>query len=174
MLAPTALGLLAAVEAYYGGRGVDLPERRIPVPGAPGVVAWDCEQVTVCLGAVATPGTPSGGGGPITPQLGSVAGMGLVRLATWAVCIVRCTPTMGDDGEPPPAEELGAAGLAMLDDVGLLSQCMSLLAGSPPGSYDWLPIGGTINAGSVTTLGPEGRFAAVEASVTISAMEALP
>jgi hypothetical protein len=160
--------MLLVLDAF-ATEGISLPERRGLAPGSPGEIAWDCEQVVVALATL----TPSAGGGVanLLPQAGSPAGVGLVRLATWSIQIVRCTPEQDDDGNPPDATTLAVAGQAQLDDIGALSQCLTDLAGATPGSVAWLPAGTVINAGGVTTLGPAGGFHGVEATVSISAME---
>lgn len=169
LLAAMAAGLLDEVENHYADAGAALPDRRLIAPGAPGQVAWDCEQLTIALASI-NPGT-GGGNVNLLPQQGSPAGVGLTRLATWAIQVVRCSPTQDDEGNPPLAAAIGTAGLASLEDAGLMSQCLVELAALTPGIREWLPIGAVINAGMVSTLGPDGGFQAVEATVTISAME---
>jgi hypothetical protein len=171
LLAPQAEGLLAEVVDYAAANARKLPERRVIIPGLPSAVAWDCQQVTVGLANLTT--ATASGQSMSMPQIGPAAGVGLIRYATWSVQVVRCTPQMDEAGNPPSAEELAVAGLLCLDDAGWLSQCFSLLAASGnDGSRGWLPPGGTINAGAVTTLGPEGPYFATEAAVTMTAMEA--
>jgi hypothetical protein len=168
LLRPVADGLLAAVVAAFDTAGIELPERRAVVAGNPGLIAWDCEQLTVALAGIST----GGGAGAITlmPQSGSPAGMALTRLATWSVQIVRCAPTSDEDGNPPSVELLEAAAATALDDAGVLSQCLTVLASATPGSVNWLPIGSVINAGAITSLGPD-THQGIEALVTVSVME---
>lgn len=167
-LQAVADGLMTEVVNHYTDSGVELPERRLLVPGAPGMVAWDCEQLTVALASVNVGG---GGNAPnLLPMTGSPAGVMLVRLATFAIQVVRCSPTSSDDGNPPAAGSLTEAALAGFDDAGDLSQLLVEVAALSPGTRDWLPIGATINAGTVTSLGPDGGFQATEATVTVSAM----
>lgn len=169
LLAHVAAGLLTEVVNHYGDHGATLPDRQVVVPGAPGLIAWDCEQVTVGLTAVTV--GQAGSQLNLLPQSGSPAGVALGRLATWSVQVVRCSPTPAEDGTPPTVAELAEAGLVGLDDAGLLSECMVEVASLSPGSRPWLPIGAGINAGQVTALGPDGGFQGMEAIVTISAME---
>jgi len=171
LLLPQAEGLLAELEAFYAANGVALPDRRVVAPGAPGTIAWDCEQVVVALSQLTT-GSGSGQVN-VLPQWGSPAGVGLIRYATWSVQVIRCTPQMDDDGNAPTAEALLAAGVSGLADAGLMSQCfVSMAATANAIPRDWMPIGGAINAGQVTSLGPEGPFHGYEAAVTLTAMEA--
>jgi hypothetical protein len=172
LLRPQAEGLLAEVVAFYDANDVELPDRRIIAPGAPGQIAWDCDQVSVALAGVTT--GSAAGQVNVAPQLGAMAGVGLPRFATWSVQVIRCTPNPDEDGNPPPAEKLNAAGAWGLVDVGLLSQCFVLMAATAISTQrDWLPIGGTINAGQVASLGPQGGYHGYEALVTLTAMEAL-
>lgn len=169
-LTQQAEGVLAELVNWYDDRGWTLPGRRAIIPGAPGVVAWDCEQVTVALGSLTT--ATASGQSLAMPALGPMAGVGLVRYATWAVSVVRRIPGMTEDGDPPDTSELTDAGVGMLLDAGRISQCFANLAATAnDGTRDWLPLGGQVNAGAIATLGPEGDFAAVEAAVTLTAME---
>lgn len=167
-LQPVADGLMAWVVDAFAAEGVNLPERRTLAPGSPGEIAWDCEQVALALATL----TPSGGGGVanLLPQAGSPAGVGLVRLATWSIQVVRCTPEPDEDGNPPDVGQLAAAGAAQLADIGVLSQCLAGLASSTPGTVAWLQPGTVINAGGVATLGPAGGFHGAEATVSISTL----
>jgi hypothetical protein len=169
VLAPTAQGLLDWVETSYANASRALPERKVIVPGAPGVIAWDCEQLTVALASITTGGTVASVN--ILPQIGSGAGVGLLRQATWSIQVVRCSATTADDGAPPSVAELDAAAMTQLDDAGMLSQALVNLV-SAQLRPEWLPPGAVVNAGQVATLGPEGGFQAVEATVTLSAMQA--
>jgi hypothetical protein len=168
LLAGQAQGLLDEVVAFYAANGATLPDVQAVVPGSPGNVAWDCEQVTVALAGITT---GSGQGALPLPQHGAPAGVALPRMATWSIQVVRCSPTPDEEGQPPGATELAAAGALALADGGLLSQCLVELAALQPGARLWLPIGGVINAGAVTSLGPDGGFQAMEATVTLSALE---
>ena len=163
-----AQGLLDEVVAHYEDAGVALPERRYVAPGEPGSTVWDCEQVTVTLASVGT--NTSTAQTVAMPMVGTPAGVGLVRFATWAIQVVRCSPTFEGDGDPPDVTELLAAAAAGLDDAGHMSQLLVEVASLPMGSRSWLPIGSTINAGAVAPIGPEGGFQAVEATVAVSIM----
>lgn len=164
VLEAQATGLLDALVAYFGAAGVELPTRRYVAPGAPGLIAWDCDQVVVSLAQVGL-GTAEDSG-LRTPQYGAPAGL-LVRFAQWSIQIVRCTPVSDDSGDPPSAEEIQDAGLAALVDAGLLSQFVTNTAEKTP---DWLGPGGEARAGTVVSLGPTGRYHGYESTLTFSAM----
>ena len=159
-----ALGLLTSLVDYWAAAGVELPERQCLAPGAPGLIAWDCEQLVVSLGQIGL-GTAEDSG-LRSPQVGSPAGL-LVRYAQWSIQLVRCTPRPDDEGNPPPVADIGAAGLDALVDAGLLSQFVTNTAENPP---DWLDLGGEARAGGVVSLGPAGNYHGYEATLTFSAM----
>jgi hypothetical protein len=167
-VAPIARGLLTEVVNHYADAAVALPERRCLVPGAPGAVAWDCEQVTLALAQLSV--DTGGNQASLLPMAGSAAGVMLTRLATFAIQVVRCSPVSDDEGTPPAPELLETAALTAYDDVGMLSQLLVEVAALVPGTRSWLPIGSRVNAGQVASLGPEGGMQAVEATVTVSAM----
>jgi hypothetical protein len=167
-IAPIARGLLTEVINHYEDAGVDLPGRRCLVPGAPGAVAWDCEQVTLALAQLSV--DTGGNQASLLPQTGSAAGVVLTRLATFAIQVVRCSPNSDEDATPPEPQVIEDAALLAYEDVGQLSQLLVEVAALTPGTRDWLPIGARINAGQVTSLGPEGGLQAVEAIITVSAM----
>jgi hypothetical protein len=159
-----ASGLLFALVDYFAAAGVALPERRYVAPGTPGLIAWDCEQVVISLSQVGLGAAEDYA--MRTPQMGSPAGL-LVRYASWSIQLVRCTPTQDDEGNPPPAEDIAAAGLASLVDVGLLSQFVTNTGENPP---FWADGPGNVRGGAVVPIGPAGNYHGYEATVTLSAM----
>lgn len=101
----------------YAVAGVDLPERQFVSPGLP---AWDCEILAVQLertfgiaGNLATE--------LIEPQLPAVGHA--MRGATFAIWLIRCVPTIHDDGtnvQIPSVTEEEAAAKIIYSDVQLL------------------------------------------------------
>jgi hypothetical protein len=160
-----ASGLLEALVAHWSAAGVSLPARRVIAPGAPGLIAWDCEQVVLSLGQILL-GTAEDSVSA-SAQLGAAAS-NVTRAAQWSIQVVRCTPEQDDAGEPPAVEVLTEAGLAALVDAGLLSQFVTNLATWPP---DWIPPGGRVRGGGVTSLGPQGGYHGFEATLTLPALE---
>lgn len=161
-------GLLEDVRQFMLDNGDPVPVRCYLAPGAPGLVAWDCEQLVVSLASV-TWGI-SEDGGQLTPQIGGAAGVHQIRYAQWSVQLVRCTPTMDDSGNPPAAEVIQAAGEQALDDAGVLSQCLVNCAAFPA-EHTWMPTGALARAGAVISLGPSGGFHGFEASFSMTATE---
>lgn len=159
-----ATGLLASLVDYFAAAGVTLPDRRCVAPGAPGLIAWDCEQVVVSLAQLGL-GTAEDSGFR-TPQIGSPAGLS-VRFAQWSIQLVRCTPKQDDEGNPPSVAAITEAGLGALVDAGLLSQFVTNTAENPP---DWLGLGGEARCGNVVSLGPAGAYHGYESTLTLSAM----
>jgi hypothetical protein len=160
-------GILADVRGFYAGNNVDLPERYYLAPGAPGLIAWDCEQLVVSLASI-TWGINEDAIQPV-PQIGG-AGVFEIRHAQWSVQLVRCTPGMGDDGVPPAPATIQAAGEAFLTDAGMLSQCLVNLAAFPAG-HTWMPVGALAKAGNVVALGPSGQFHGFEGTLSITVTE---
>lgn len=164
-IAPIAQTVLAAVVAHFdAATGVTLPARQVIAPGDPAGIAWDCDQLVVTMSGIGVGQAP--GEGAQARQVGNqVSSMGL-RHAVFAAEIVRCVPESQDGTTPPPAAELTTAGLALMRDAGLLSQalvdvCTAVSAVTPPGAK--------AVSGAVTVLGPEGGFAAVRGSITVTA-----
>lgn len=173
-IADTAEDLLAHVTAHYEaatpGSVTPLPARRVVLPGDPREVAWDCEQLTVCLEgigfgpAVDAAPTPS-------PRTGAPISATALRHAVLAVSLVRCTPAPGNDGEAPPDEELNAAGLTFLRDCGMLSQCMVTFAGLLRDQLGVPPSDGSVQCGAVTPFGPSGGYHAADVAIAITVPE---
>lgn len=94
----------AALDATPAGA----PDRRYVSDGP--LVAWDCEQLVV-----AVEGTVSHDGDLMVETPGPVNCL-VMRAATLGVWIVRCAPTVEDDGTPPPADDIDANAAVMLAD----------------------------------------------------------
>lgn len=140
---------------------VPLPERRYIAPGDAAAVAWDCEQFTVSIigvGLGVAPDVATGSAKPGTHA--SVTGM---RHAVFSAMLVRCTPTIDEDG-PPEVAALNPAGLAYLRDVGLISQALVEI-GTRLNRVDRSAV---ITAGNVQPIGPGGGFVGLEGQLTIS------
>lgn len=167
-LLPVGQGLLDDVRAFLLANDVPVPDRCYVAPGAPGLIAWDCEQIAVSLASVFW--GPGEGAGQLTAQTGGMAGIFEMRYAQWSVQLVRCTPQMTDDGDPPAMEAIQAAGELAMRDAGLLSQFLVNCAAYPK-EHDWVPLGATARAGAVTSLGPAGGYHGFEGSFSMTAAE---
>lgn len=154
----------AVVAHYAAATGITLPSRRIIPPGDVRGTAWDCEQFAVNNGGIVwgpAPGTGSQTAKPTGNPLSSTQ----VRYTIIVVQIVRPSPE-GEDGNPPPAAEVTKAGLALMRDAGLLSQALIELCGRNGALKDH----GSAQAGDVAMLGPSGGYAAVEGTLSVTAM----
>lgn len=116
----------------YAAAGVDLPERQFVSPGLP---AWDCEILAIQLER--TFGIAGNLAAEIVePQLPQAAHA--MRGATFAVWLVRCVPTIHDDGtniHVPSVTEEEAAAKIIYSDVQLLLNVIvaAQRAGNLPG-----------------------------------------
>lgn len=156
--------LLIAVVDYFTANGVELPERRYVTAGDPNLVAWDCEQLVICLADLgwgrATDATQ------LSPSFGKSASVNAMRHATYAVILVRCTPHIGDDAQPPSAEVLNAAGVGLMADAGLLSQALVNFVAFRNAA---VPPGVSVQAGAVQMIGPFGGLVGCTGGLMITA-----
>lgn len=146
-----AQATLASLEAHYTAEGVDLPERRYV---ADGLVAFDCEQVTVEVRRT----FPSSG--DVRQETAAPMQYETGRGAEIAVTILRCAPTVTDDsGEPavPDIAEIEASALAKLADAEMVPQ--ALREGHRDGL---LPGCGGVAFMGWRSLGPDGGLAGGE------------
>lgn len=107
---------LDAVVAHYAEKAVELPERRYVANGLP---AFDCEQVTVfCESTSGISGSPAI---EVATEQFRDAGHAM-RLGVFAVSIIRCVPTLDDEGDPPTvADENESSALIYGDAVLVLN-----------------------------------------------------
>lgn len=91
------------------------PERVCLSPGPP---AWDCcDQLTVHVGM---PGISVGETRVDPGALGAghrVASLQMVNLVTMTATILRCAPTVGQDGSLPTVEQMNDASKRVYEDV---------------------------------------------------------
>lgn len=164
--------LLAHVIAHYEaaapGTVTELPARRSLLAGDPREVAWDCEQLTVCLDGIGFGQALDAAASP-SPRTGApISAVGL-RHAVIAVSLVRCTPAPGADGSPPSTAALMAAGLTFFRDCGMLSQAVVTYAGILRDR-----LGGddrSVQCGAVTPYGPTGGYHACDVAIAITVPE---
>lgn len=157
--------VLDAVVAHFAASDVELPERRVIAPGDTRAIAWDqCEAVLVTCAGIGWGQAPGLGGG--ARQTGNPLAATAMRHAVVTVQIVRWAPS-GEDGYPPPDTELTEAGLAVLRDMGLLSQALVEVCGKDGPLKD----AGSATAGAVVPVGPQGCYVASEGSVEVTASQ---
>lgn len=112
-----ASSVLAAVEAFYALAGEPLPARRYVSPGLP---AWDCDEGQVTAQVLRTFGIA----GSIAQETVAPLDATFRRGAELAVEVVRCTPTLGDDGNPPTAAALEASAVTLLRDAQMMTNAV--------------------------------------------------
>src|SRR6516162_3799237 len=104
-LGVVAQNLLEQLSAELVNRGIVLPDMVYVAPGAE--VAFDCEQLTVnmtrIISNMQTQDTPY-------PTMSAL----MISSAEFFATLVRCVPTLSDQGVPPsPADSAAAASLIM-------------------------------------------------------------
>lgn len=102
-----AADVLDEVVAGLEAGGAGAPARRYVNDGA--LVAWDCEQVVVGVESI------HGHTGELFSSDRPIDCL-LMRAAVLTVWIVRCSPTMRDDGTPPSPAQIDASARAVLSD----------------------------------------------------------
>lgn len=140
----------------------DLPTRRYLATGDSSSVAWDCEQFSVSLEGIGA-GSSQDSPAP-SRQPGVQTGVSAVRFATFMASLVRCVPTMDDNGNFPPVADMDAAGDQFLRDAGLLSQAVVEWGSQMRRS---LGPSAQVVLGDVLPAGPEGKFAGLICSAQI-------
>jgi hypothetical protein len=164
-IGPIAQTILAKTIGHFDAAGVTLPERRLIAPGAPELIAFDCQMLAVTCSGIGIGAAP-GQGGQALPTGKPLSSMGL-RHAIFAVTLLRPEPPPTGGGQrPPTAEALTAAGLSLMRDTGLLSQALIEVCTSV---QEGLPRGATTSVGAVNTVGPEGGFHGIQASLAVTA-----
>ena len=97
---------LDAVVNVYENAGVSLPPRRLWVMAG---VAADCEQLTISL-IQAYHGTPG-------EQIGTPTRCDGARTYTIAIKVLRCIPTIEDDGSAPTPNQIQTAAARQAVDM---------------------------------------------------------
>lgn len=150
--------LLDHTIAHFDAAGVELPDHRVVTAGAP---AWDCEQLTATLVGIGWGQAPDSATESARP--GSPISVAALRHAVYAVSLVRCVPT--PDPDPPSMLELNTAGLRFMRDAGLLSQAL-VEVGS--GLRNQLGPAGSVQAGMIEPIGPDGGFVGMDGQFVIT------
>lgn len=164
-VAAIAQVILAAVEAHFDAADVELPERRLIAPGAPGEIAWDKPMLAVCLSSLGLGASP-GGVGSAPLRVGNQVSASGLRHAVLAAQLTRCDPEPGRNGRLPSREALTDAAVSYMRDAGLLSQALVNVATEIGGD---LPAGSLVQVGSVDTVGPQGGHVGLIGTFTVTA-----
>lgn len=134
---------LAAVVSRFATEGISLPARQYVTGGQ---IALDCEQVVVEVVRVYT-GTPGA-------ELANPVSCAVPRSAEMRIWIVRCVPTLKDNGDFPTQAELDASGEELLTDGWVL--VWGLLQEYRDGNF--LSQCDKLVIGNLSAVGPEGGF----------------
>lgn len=167
-VAELAQKVLDGVVAHFEAASVELPDRRYVAPGNPQLIAWDCEQLVVALTGIGWGASPESAGGSVKP--GSQMSVQGVRHAVFSIQLVRCTPVSTSTRTPwPPPEEIQAAGEKFMRDAGILSQALVTMVAELRESLT-PDRSGLVEAGALTSLGPEGQHHGMEATLAITSL----
>lgn len=142
---------LTAVSDYFATLSIALPDRSYVHVGQ---VAFDCDQLVATFrrATMGLPGSPD-------PNPQRCVG---VKTGEFSVFLVRCVPVAADDGQPPSAASLDAAGAALAADAEALIR--AIVVGYAAGMLhecDSLKITG------LETIGPEGGYTGLELRMEI-------
>lgn len=130
---------------------IELPARQYVHAGD---VAWDCPQVVVTV--------PEAGLTHAFPgEAASILVCSPPRHVAFEVWIVRCVPSLKDNGDPPTPEELDAAARTTLTDLWTLAYVLW----SKYSDGCWGSTCASVLFGPVEIVGPEGTHTAVKATV---------
>jgi hypothetical protein len=166
-LGEVAEAILSGIVSHYQAADVKLPERRVIVPGAPELIAFDCPMLAVTCSGVGQGWAP--GQGPTTQRAGVPLSAMMLRHGIFTATLLRPDPPPLNGGRTPPSvESLTRAGLALMRDAGLMSQAMLEIVNSV---VSILPKGAVVDTGAVNTIGPEGGFHGVTATLAATAGE---
>lgn len=105
-----ATDLLASATEALDYHGRPLPDRRYVAHGIP---VWDCEQLVVAIRSIEQ---------RIERGVGqtSAAACATVGIVTLDLAIVRCVPTVDDQGRPPDADALTDSAVGLASDASVL------------------------------------------------------
>jgi hypothetical protein len=163
-----AQSLLDTINDHFaaGPTANALPARQYVAAGDPNDVAWDAEQLTVCLQGIAWGVAEESY--PQNVQVGANAMALVTRHAVYEIELLRCLPTTGLKNGVPDLAALNEFGLSYLRDCGLMSQATVAFAAE---LRHGLAVGAIVRPGIVTTKGPQGGYVAVNCPFYISAMD---
>lgn len=147
------------------------PCRAFVAPGSS--VAWDCGfscedncqgQLTVHLAElIETTKFPGTGGSRSVPTQAPGCVPPPWTAAEFVVTLLRCVPTMDEQGVPAPVEDLRNAAVSAMADTAVVYDALACCVQGLTTSNQKLKY----QLGRLRTLGPDGGCAGVEARVTI-------
>ncbi len=150
MIHDLAAKLLGLVADELTQMGISVPERQYLAPGAD--VVFDCEQLTVRIARI----IPGMQGADTTFPV--VTHCALRKTAELYVTLVRCVPTMHDNGDPPTVDEYNQSSIITFDDAFALRVALENIEHN----HLLVPVNVPCTIGQLNTLGPLGGLAAVD------------
>lgn len=150
MIFDLATKLLGLVADQLTEQGIVVPERQYLAPGTD--VVFDCEQLTVRIARV----IPGMQGADTTFPV--VTHSALRKTAEFYVTLVRCVPTMHDNGDPPTVDEYTAASQITFADAFGLRMALENIEHQ----HLLVPRNVPVTIGQLSTLGPLGGLAATD------------
>lgn len=152
---PEARAVIAAsLLSQAAGALTSAPARQLVSQGPP---AWDCEQLVVWLQRV-------------RPRLiGGQTKCAVVLVAEYHIGILRCVPTMRNDGTPPAAADLTSSATGLYTDAAEIQQELlaNWLDGTLLASVSHPTPCQIVTVGDLTALAPAGGFAGWDFTLTI-------
>lgn len=165
--------ILDGVQAQYRLAGFALPSRAFVAPGAPSLVSWDCEQLSVAATGIAW-GPAAAQGTEAALQIGTQTSVGAMRHLVLEIAVVRKLPagaSIEDDTASavtlPDLDALHDAGVRHMQDLGLLSQALVEMFGPDP-VKTIVPAGTHSQPGLVRSEGPEGGYVGAVADLAVT------
>lgn len=143
--------IAADMLASLAARLADPPTRQYVHAGEP---AWDCEALIVTV-------PESGLQHSFPGEAATVEQCSPPRHVNLQAWVIRCVPTLTDNGEPPTVADLDASAAVVLADVWTMAY--ELWDGWR--DKDWGQPCTTVLFGPVSVIGPEGGYTAVRADV---------
>jgi hypothetical protein len=150
MVYDLATKLLGLVNDGLVQQGIVVPDRQYVAPGSD--LVFDCEQLTVRLTRI-IPGMQ----GSDTP-VPAVTHRRLRKSCELFVTMVRCIPTMHNDGSPPKVAEYEPATQVMFNDA----IALRIVLEDIEHKHLLVPPNVPVSVGELRTVGPLGGFAANE------------
>lgn len=145
---------LGLVEDQLTSMGVSIPDRVYVAPALD--IAFDCEQLTVHLARIIS--NFQGGDTPYPV----VTHAKQRKSAELFVTLVRCVPTMNDDGTPPSVGDLQASAEVLVNDMFCLRRAVEQIEHQ----HLLLPINVPATVGPAQSMGPSGGVAAAQVMYT--------
>lgn len=142
-----AQSLLTETQNQLTSLGCSIPERVYCAPGMD--VAFDCEQLTIHLSRIITNFQSQDSPRPIMHAI-------MRRSAEYFITLVRCCPTINDDGSAPDVQDMENTSAITMNDAMYLRQSLEAI----DAQHLVVPRNIPTTVGQLNTIGPMGGFVA--------------